>query len=195
MPEHLPDINLLPSYERQTNTGSRLFFGFIIVIFLLYGVLGFYYFSLKSTLSDEKENVEILTEKADALHANIAQFSNDDATNLADIAHFLEAQDIHTSVFIEEAVDLLPAKSHLNSFSYGGQTAGMSIQFEKMNDVADYTEDVHQSAFTIDTKVNDVTTSYPGESDSVFADDPKYNANFSVELDKQQLKGAEKVDE
>lgn len=48
----LPDINLLPEYERENSLLYILFWIGLIISFILFGVLGYFYFTEKNSMKE-----------------------------------------------------------------------------------------------------------------------------------------------
>lgn len=194
MPEQLPDINLLPEHERDTSFLFPLFIGLVVLTLLLYGFFLYQYITSKKHISAAEEEEAGLIEEEASLSAKLSELDGDDVTTVKGIADFLDTQDIHTSIFVDEMNELLPDNSYLANYDYAVNEATMTIHVETLDDVAAYTDRVKQSEYTRDVKVDDISIFKPvdhGEGDDIysFAHIPRYEANFTILVNKQAIKG------
>src|SRR5690625_3394970 len=158
MPEGLPDINLLPKYERQSSKSFILYTSLIVMIVLLLLFFGTYYFITKSKLHSVETTYQQLSSEAEVLHEQLKNIETDHSSSLKEAVHFARNHTIPTSTFILEINDLLPKHSYLGEYEYGNQVAEVTGHFETLDSVAEYTTELASSSYINDTKVNIIET-------------------------------------
>lgn len=196
MPEGLPDINLLPKYERESSNLFYIFIAIIVIVLLSYLFIGVYFFTTKSKIESAKTEYDQLSEKVDELQAEVNQLEMG-GTSLAEAVSFVDNHNIPTSAFIEELTDLLPDHSYLSEYEYGSQVAEVTAHFETLDTVAGYTTNLITSDLIKDTKVDEVETFElkDEESEAAFTTIPRYEVDFTLQINKDKLEGAVEEDE
>lgn len=195
MPKGLPDINLLPKYERQSSKHFILFIAVIIILFISYLSIGVYYFIAKNNLTTANQVNEQLDEEIADLQLHVHTDETDSASSLGQAVQFAENHSIPTSVFIQELYTLLPENSYLSEYEYKNQLAEVAVHFEALDVVADYTTSLSTSNLIIDTKVDKVEAfqikEEPEVGDEKYFDViPRYETTFTLKINKQNVKGA-----
>src|SRR5690625_1283170 len=185
MPEGLPDVNLLPKYERQRSGGMIIFIAFIIFIFIAYILLGTYYFTTKNKMATIDTTHEQLVEEKETLETQVEQLEAEGSPSLDQMIDFVENHNIPTSSFITELDYFLPDHSYLSEYEYGSQEAKVSIHFETLDTVANYTTKLTMSDYIIDTKVDVVETFMLEEDKQDFDTIPRYDADFILQINQQ----------
>lgn len=199
MPEGLPDINLLPKYERQSPGTFYVFITMIIIILLSFILLGFFYFTTKNKLQTKEAEYEELSLEVEELQAQVQQHETG-GTSLEQAVAFVENYNFPTSNFITELNDLLPEHSYLSEYEYGNQVTEVFAHFEKFDTVANYTTELTTSDYILDTKVDKVESfglkeEVPEENIVNFNVIPRYEAEFTLDINKQKLKGESEEDD
>lgn len=200
MPEELPDINLLPKYERQSSSTFYLIIAMLIIILVSFILLGFYYFSIKNKVQTAEAEYEEISLKVEELEAQVQQLEVGGTSTLDQAVGFIENHNIPTSMFITELNDLLPEHSYLSEYEYANQVAKVFAHFEQLDTVANYTTELTTSDYMLDTKVDKVETfglkeEIPEEDIVNFNVIPRYEAEFTLNINKQKLKGESAEDE
>lgn len=196
MDNHLPDVNLLPKHERDPNTLYYIFIGLIIIIILAYGLIGFSYISTNNALKKEQATSTELNEQKELLELTVTQATADDAASTTEMLSFIENHEVLTSDFIDEINELLPEHSYMSDYNYEGQEAEVVSHFENLEDVAEYTTRLTDSDFSNDVKVNSVDTyELKEENEDIFQAMPRYESQFTIHVNQQELKGGEEDDE
>ena len=200
MPEGLPDINLLPKYERQSASTYYVFIAMIIILFTSLLFLGCYFFLTKHKLQETEAKYEQLNIEAEGLKAQVEQLESGGTPSLEQAVSFVESHSIPTSVFITELNDLLPEQSYLSEYEYGSQVAKVTVDFETLDIVAGYTTKLIKSDLIKDTKIDEVETFVLKEEEQeenqvMFDTIPRYKTVFTLQVDKQKLKGESREDE
>lgn len=197
MPERLPDINLLPKFERESYTKNLIILILIALIIISYILIGFYYFYTKKQLETLNENYSNLNEEVHLKTTELEQLQSGSSL-LEQAISFVENFQIPTSIFITELDNLLPDNSYLSEYQYNNGSTNITVNFESLDKVAQYTTSLTNSNYIIDTKVDQVETFSLGESNEVeeqFDTIPRYRTNFTLITDKQKLKGESTEDD
>ena len=166
MPEGLPDINLLPKIERDRSSKNLLILTVIALIFISYIFIGFYYFYTKKHLEAVNEEHSTLHEEVNLKTEELEQLQSG-SSSLAQAITFVEQYEIPTSSFITELDYLLPEHSYLNGYEYNNRSTNITVSFETLDKVAEYTTKLTNSDYIIDTKVDHVETFNLGSGEDV----------------------------
>lgn len=193
MPNHLPEVNLLPKHERSSSSYFQMFIGLIIILILAYGLLGFYYFTSKSQLKEEQATYTQVISDNEVLQAQIDQSTSSDDVNLADVLSFIEGHDMRTSYLLEEVDELLPEDSYLSEYVYDNYEGALTVHFETLDDVAQYTKKLTESSFSTDVLVDEVGTFKPRDNEEtneeILLHNPRYETTFTIDIEKDTLRG------
>lgn len=192
MPEGLPNINLLPEFERDSSRKNMLLLVLIGFIFISYIVIAFFYFYTKTNLesvnlehTEISEEVTLKTTELEELEAG--------SSSIEQAISFVENYEIPTSSFITELDFLLPNHSYLSEYDYRNGDTSVTVSFETLDKVAEYTTNLTNSDYIVDTKVENIDTFFIGdvvdEETEQFDAIPRYETNFSLVADKEKLKG------
>lgn len=194
----IPDINLLPKYNRQDSVAYIVFsIGFILAFLVLIGLI-VYYFYLRGALEDTSDRLAQVQQERDVLAARVAELEQDNSDSFLDVYTYIDQQVTPTSFLIDELVNTLPVHSYLYQFDYADQTAEVDIQFETMSDTAAYVEELIKSDFIKNATVDEMNShelEFSDESEEQDPDDfyhtiPRYQVRYTVEVDHAYLKEA-----
>lgn len=88
----------------------------------------------------------------------------------------------------------------MSEYEYGNQVTEVFAHFEKFDTVANYTTELTTSDYILDTKVDKVESfglkeEVPEENIVNFNVIPRYEAEFTLDINKQKLKGESEEDE
>lgn len=196
----LPDVNLLPKYERHSSVASIIFIIFTVVIVLAFFLLGFFYFKTKSNLQAVDTEYSEVSNQVEILQSKWEKLETGDTSTIEQAVAFVENYNIPTSRFIVEINDLLPSEGFLKEYTYENEVARPTIHVETLDAVANYTTALLSSEFIIDTKVNRAeafTVKEEGltESEVDFDTIPRFEADFTLEVNKAKLKEESLEDE
>ncbi|MFD1851898.1 hypothetical protein [Oceanobacillus bengalensis] len=200
----LPDINLLPKYERES---SLLYILFIIGTFIclsLFAVVVYFYFTTKGTLEDTETQVEQLNQEKTLLEVRLnTETTVEETATLEDAVTYAEHHIVPTSHFIDELLLLLPTNGYLSNYTFNYQSVNVETQFEQMGDAALYVAELNESEYVRDVQVNQISTfelSYGQPAEEVDIEEmydiiPRYNVSYSIIVDQAYLiEGAETVE-
>ncbi|RLL47867.1 hypothetical protein D8M04_00890 [Oceanobacillus piezotolerans] len=201
----LPDINLLPKYERQNSLAFTLFITGLVTCLLLFAVLIYFFITLKDNLAETEESISQLTEEKSLLEARMNALMTEDESggSFESAVTYAESYIIPTSDFIHELITLLPENSYLNNYNYDYQSVTVETQFETMNDAAGYIAVLQNSNYIDDVVINDITTLDPvaeqtaeeGMGSKFFDVIPRYIVNYSIDVNQAFLTREEGTDE
>lgn len=190
-----PEVNLLPKYERYSNASYILFIVGLVICLLLAGTLVYFYFSTKSELETAQASVNTLTEQKNDLETRLNTEGTSDSDSLEDAIMFAESYVIPTSILIDELFVLLPDNSYLSDYLYDYNTVKIETQFEEGSDTADYVDELTNSPYMDNVKIDLVEAyePFPGETndmDTIVNYDvlPRYNAFYSFEVNGIELR-------
>jgi len=191
MPDRVPDINLLPKYERESSLPYILFIILTVITVFAYGLITYYFFSTKSKLNKADDRYAELDKEVLSLQTEIDGLESAQAS-LKDAVTFVEQYDMPTSYVIKEVNDTLPDHSYLSFYSYRNQKVKVRSQFESLDDISLYTTRLNESDFFNDTKI-DVITSFElgevNEDPEDFHEQLRYEADFDLIVNRYYLKG------
>lgn len=183
----LPEVNLLPKYERSESILYRIFIiGFIFII-LASGVLGYFYFSAKGHLNTAEESITALNEEKAVLETRLHAVNTEEKVSLKEVVAYLESYHIPTSMLIDELVTLLPAHADLSQFSYDYHSIDIETQFETIPDTSAYIANLIESAYLDEVVINRIEAILQGESENILG----YHADYSMQINHQNLAGEE----
>ena len=198
-PERLPDINLLPKYERQSTSLFYWFIAIIIFILLLFIAIGYFYITGKNDLEAIEAELAQLDETVETLELEIAGLSADDQATLEQAVAFAENYEIPTSVLVAELDYLLPSDSYFTEYQYRNQVAEITTHVETLDQVAAYTSDLKESEYIRDIQVDEIEVFEPDPDVEVNIVDfdwiHRYEAQHTIQIHKQHLKEGAEADE
>lgn len=198
----LPDINLIPKYERENSLPYILFISGLIICLLLFIALIFFYFHTKTNLADAQEQLNELNDEKMILEEKLASLDSDNETqSIKDVVTYLDKHIVPTSYLIDELLDQLPNNGYLSNFNYDYQSVEVETQLETMSDVASYVNNLNQSDFITDVQVNEMGTfeleeeGKDADMDDFYKNVPRYNINYSIDIDQESLRNESEHDE
>lgn len=201
------EINLLPQYERKSQNLFYYFLLFLIVILISYSLFGFYYFSTKSKVKAVDIKQEQLNVEMEELDMELNEETADETLSIEQAVLFAENYNIPTSTLILELNDLLPEQSYLSDYTYSNKVSNIIVHFETLDAIANYTSDLTTTDFLEDAKVNEISTfelkedADQDEDEDIVEDKiqfdiiPRYEADFTLDINKEKLKGEQDLDE
>lgn len=195
----LPDINLLPEYERENSLLYILFWIGLIISFILFGVLGYFYFTEKNSMKETDSLLQELYDEKSQLEEQLAALTTEEETDsIVNAATFIENHLIPTSDFIDELITLLPENGYLSNYNYTYQSVDIETQFETMGEAADYVSALLASNYVKDAMINEIYTfelsseeNEAGENEEeMFNVIPRYNVSYTIDVDQSFMREA-----
>lgn len=198
MLQKLPDINLLPRYERRRSSGIILPLLFVLLVLGAFVTVGTLYFMWNKEIDHLAVQDKSASDKITVLQAEIDKIDQVDLSAREESIAFIDGHDIPTSIFIEELYNLLPDQAYLSSYAYGNLQASVTTEFESLDYVASYLSKLEHSDYMIDAKINNVTTFKLKDEETTltpFNMLTRYQSNFTIDVNASTLKGASPSDE
>lgn len=195
----LPDINLLPEYERENSFLYILFWIGLIISFILFGVLGYFYFTEKNSMKETDSLLQELYDEKSQLEEQLAALTTEEETDsIVNAATFIENHLIPTSAFIDELITMLPENGYLSNYNYTYQSVDIETQFETMGEAADYVSALLASNYVKDAMINEIYTfelsseeNEAGENEEeMFNVIPRYNVSYTIDVDQSFMREA-----
>jgi len=194
MPERLPDINLLPTYERRGEGAPIVFYLFFFITIASFILIGVFYFIYKNNLETAETEYDTLQAEEESLEAELASLDIAEGESHRSAVEFVENQIYETSELITRLDDLLPRDSYLNHYTYRTDETSISAHFDSLETVAAYTTELNEDELFLDVKllnINNVRQS-DDEEDS---ETEYYEGDYDIQVNRQLLKKESKNDE
>lgn len=194
----LPHINLLPKYKRQSPL-MMIIFGILSLIII--GLLIFFifdYFSGKNKIEDLNQEINLKENEINHLKAMQGQGSGEGTTvTLPEAISIAEYFVVPTSMFIDDLIIRLPKHAYLTEYDYDNGEINVVNQFETLNFVASYVDEMLKSSYLIDVKTDKVEefdiADKIDEKDikNYYNTIPRYQATQTLRVDRDILKEEE----
>lgn len=206
----IPEINLLPKYERQSTYLYRLFISGLILVVLLIGVSAYVYFQTKSDITKVDAESQRLTEQKTTLQAQLANATSSEPESLETVISFAEEFVVPTSKLIDELFNVLPDEEHsyISKYSYVFGAVTIESQFETKTEVSQYAANLLGSNYLHDVKVSTVAAAeaeenaidedgevIPKEGERIQEVMPRYDTRFTLDVNLAALKEEAEADE
>lgn len=198
----LPEVNLLPKYERSESVLFHIFIAGLLLCTLLFAVLGYFYFTAKSDLNETEESVSNLTQEKNLLEANINSLNPEQTTSFDQALTFVESYQTPTSLLVNEFIKLLPDQGYLSELTYDYDAVTVETQFETMTDASVYIRDLVDSAYLnhveidyMETFTLEEETEETEQLEDMYEAIPRYLVSYSVQLNHPSLAGEEENNE
>ncbi|MCU9614019.1 PilN domain-containing protein [Caldibacillus lycopersici] len=176
----IPNINLLPKYERKD---SRIFIIVltIAVAWLLLLLFSIYQYVLaNSDIKLLQKQTESATLERAVLEKQLHMIDVEQLATIQDAITYVEGITVPTSIVIEELNQLLPNTSYLRQYSYNNGEISIQSEFASMNTIAQYITALDASEIISDAVVNTITAN---AGDTVTS----YNVSFIVRVNREEL--------
>ncbi|MFJ7826929.1 PilN domain-containing protein [Psychrobacillus sp. NPDC096623] len=188
----VPEINLLPQFERRKSSNLILIIS-SIVIGLLIVFLCFQFFTLKKEIKGlEAEETQLVLER-DVLSAEVTSESTVQQGTHSTAVTFVESVSYPVSPLIDEIYSLIEANTYLRSYQFDETGILLSADFETMNEISSFIERLLNSAYFSDVKVENVSSFEPfkeqdTESDEINFDVQwRYSATIQLDINESYL--------
>lgn len=193
----LPDINLLPKYERRSSLLYYLFICGIIVWILLLSFIIYQFINEKSQLKEVEIEKTELTAIKESLERRLLQLESSGVGGLEEMIGHVEKHTIPTSPFIDRLMTLLPEQGNLVEYSYTEGAVEIDTQFETMSDASEYVAALNASDHIRDIKIDKVETFELGapqeteaqedENGETYTVIPRYHITYSIDVNRTNL--------
>lgn len=190
----VPEINLLPKIERKQSGNLLLILGFvlfgILVLFLIMQL-----FSLKKDISVLSSEETQLVAQRDVLVAQVTASTQGEQGTLASSVTFVKSISYPVSPLIDEVHRLLLENTYLRDYQFGETAVDLVVDFETMNDLSVFVENLLNSTYFTDVQVQSISTFEPSVTTEDTAESAKtdfdvqsrYSAMFTLIMDQAYL--------
>ena len=153
----IPDINLLPQRDRQSEKTTVLIVGLLIIWALILSFLIFNYFQTKAEVNELNNKVASLSENKAELESKVSgRGTSNGVLSLANAVSFTENLILPTSLVIDELFLQLPAYSYISEYAYNHGEVTVQSQFETLDKVAEYVTNLENTTMFSDVKVETI---------------------------------------
>jgi len=188
----IPDINLIPNLDKD-DSGSKIVYLIIsIAALLLLSLLAWQYFQARADIVTLTKEQTALQAQRDDLKSQLDGMNSTTQGSLEQSVEFVELVSYPVTPLIDEIQSLQPNHSYLRSYSFDAESVSITVDFETLNDVADYISSLTNSSYFTDVQVSSVSNFDLGnenttESDIDFDVIPRQTANFTLVIDEGYL--------
>ena len=153
----IPEINLLPTDERESHLPLVLFLiGFIICI-LLFTSLFYFYFQTKKEVSSVEQQLQHLQEEITLLETRYEELQQQMSKNsyqqaVAYAKQFL----LPTSLLLDEFITLLPNNGIFSYYRYTNHGIEIETDFATMTEAATYIANLNESQYVKDVSIQEL---------------------------------------
>lgn len=196
----LPNINLMPKYERQSSAYFIIIVGLFVIWLLLLAYLIFQYVTTNGEIDRIQAKSEELNLEKIALEKQLAERAEEQEETHEDAVRFASQLVLPTSVLIHELIRNLPDNGYLTQYSYTNGEVEIDTQFEEMNDGADYIVKLVDSKNVKDAVIDELVTFEHGVNGAAIRGTayqivPRYQMVYSLEVNRHQLREEMKQNE
>ena len=183
-----PNINLLPKYEQQNSYEKlkTILIGFVVLLCVVF--LFWHYFSSKAELEQlETTETTLLVEQSELL-SKIETTQGKRESSLQMVVSFVENISYDVSPLIDEIQQLRDETMYLRNYEFGSTSINLNIDFEMLNDVSMFVDDLNNSAYFTDVQVGAITQfQLDNQTDTTIANVPRYSTTISLTIDQTYL--------
>jgi Tfp pilus assembly protein PilN len=197
-----PQVNLLPKFERYSNLSYYLFISGLVLLLVLAGVLTYFFVQEREALRAHEAEIAFMEEEKSLLEARLESEAEPETTMLAEIVAFADSHAVPVSPLVNELEALLPENSYLVRYIYNYHDLQIETHFETMTDTAGYMELLTNARYLSSPRVDYIETMDPdtggteeGEALVNFDLIPRYHAEYSMEVNHDELMMEEDEDE
>ncbi|MGO4888575.1 PilN domain-containing protein [Anaerobacillus sp. MEB173] len=184
----LVDINLLPKRLRTSSFLIVLLGVFVLIWLLMLTVFMFVYFDLRGDIEAAEVRKAQLIEQRLELEQQQASTVGRHNVTLQEAVEHIEKLTVPTTILIDDLMNCLPDHAYLSTFSYNNGLAAIQTQFETLEDISLYVTQLTESPFLVDVKVNTITSfEFDWEDEGNHSVIPRYDVNFTLEVDRGEL--------
>ncbi|MFJ8235061.1 PilN domain-containing protein [Ureibacillus sp. NPDC094379] len=188
----IPDINLIPNLDKDDSGSKILYLILSSVALLLLSLLAWQYFQARADIVTLTNEQTALQAQRDELKSQLDGMNPTTQGSLQQSVDFVELVSYPVTPLIDEIQMLQPNHSYLRSYSFDAESVSITVDFETLNDVAEYISRLTNSAYFSDVQVSSVAnfnlgteSSTEGETD--FDVIPRQTANFTLVIDESYL--------
>ena len=189
----IPDINLLPNTGRDEE-GSRTRYMLLgIIAILLLAIMSWLYFSARSDVVSLTTEEQALQAEYEAVQGELGERQVAEQGSVGESLAFIEQISYPATPLVDETQRLLPENTYLRSYSFSQAAVTFTVDFETLNAISSYIEDLEYSPYFLDVQLGAITNFELGasrqEQDATarFSEVPRYTAEVMLAIDRTYL--------
>lgn len=186
----IPDINLLPKLEKERSESNVIYILLVIVALLALAFFAWQYFTARSEVIELESKETNLIDQRDQLQFELESLTVAQGGSLKESVTFVEAVSYSVSPLIDETQRLLLKNAYLREYEFDAEVVHIVVDFETLNDTAQYVSRLTKSQYFSDVQVTSVENTEIGdakEDETNFNLIPRQSAQIDLIINKQFL--------
>ena len=189
----IPDINLLPNTGRDEEASRTRYMLLGIIAILLLAIMSWLYFSARSDVVNLTKEEQALQAEYEAVQGELGERQVAEQGSVGESLAFIEQISYPATPLVDETQRLLPENTYLRSYSSSQAAVTFTVDFETLNAISSYIEDLEYSPYFLDVQLGAVTNFELGasgqEQDEAarFSEMPRYTAEVMLAIDRTYL--------
>lgn len=186
----IPDINLLPKLEKERSESNVIYILLVIVALLALAFFAWQYFTARSEVIELESKETNLIDQRDQLQFELESLTVAQGGSLKESVTFVEAVSYPVSPLIDETQRLLLKNAYLREYEFDAEVVHIVVDFETLNDTAQYVSRLTKSQYFSDVQVTSVENTEIGdakEDETNFYLIPRQSAQIDLIINKQFL--------
>lgn len=188
----IPDINLLPKYERHQSLAPIIFYFGVFICLLLFSAFIIFYIQFKSELQDVKLREEDYRLEIERLEQQIATKQMSENESFENAIKFATTLKWPTSFVLDEFIKQLGNNGFLKFYKNQEGTVNLQTNHFKKSEIALFTNNLVESDYLRNVQLESIDTIERTEEDEK---NRYYQAEFLIELDVEQLNEEVQLDD
>lgn len=153
----VPDINLLPKYEKRQSDSKLRYMLLGIIIFLLLSYFIWQYFSARGQITNLQPKESTLVTERNQLQARKEALLSENQWSIGQSIEFIELISYPVSPIMDETQALQPPNSYLREYNFERTKVTITLDFETLTDVSHYISRLSNSPYFVDGHVVSIT--------------------------------------
>ena len=189
----IPDINLLPNTGRDEEDSRTRYMLLGIIAILLLAIMSWLYFSARSDVVSLTTEEQALQAEYEAVQGELGERQVAEQGSVGESLAFIEQISYPATPLVDETQRLLPENTYLRSYSFSQAAVTFTVDFETLNAISSYIEDLEYSPYFLDVQLGAITNFELGasrqEQDATarFSEVPRYTAEVMLAIDRTYL--------
>ncbi|WP_377888303.1 PilN domain-containing protein [Alkalihalobacillus sp. R86527] len=191
----LIEINLLPKKTRRTFSFIYVPISVVAVLLITFIIMLVNANQLKNEQAELDQKVERTTELLSVMQGNDSEIVNS-ADTLQQYVSWLDSVEFSTVKLLDDLVTRLPERGFFMEYAFDGdETVTVTVQFDQMNEVSQYLNELNQSDNVTSASVLTVQTAQLAEeSEEDGRILPRYVTDYEIVINKENLRVEEETD-
>jgi Tfp pilus assembly protein PilN len=174
----IPDINLLPKIERRTTANKLAILISVVISALILAFLAFHNSALTKSIKTLESQQQLLNAEKIELQEKLTALDGPKEMNLDESVEFIESVSYPVSPLLIEINKFMQPGARISNYSFSETTVNFSLDFKTMADIASYIEQLSESAYFTDVKLDQMSTNDTSEG---------YSNTFTATIDPYYL--------